>query len=91
MGTDSPLTDEEFRAAVRAWLAGNLTGEFAPLVGRGGPGREHELVTKRMAWERRLGEGRWIGLGWPVEDGGRGLPWSQQAIFYQEYARSWGI
>jgi alkylation response protein AidB-like acyl-CoA dehydrogenase len=86
MGSDPPTTDEEFRATVRAWLAENLSGEFAPLAGTGGPGSEHELISERMAWERRLGEGRWIGLGWPVEDGGRGLPWSWQAIFHQEYA-----
>jgi alkylation response protein AidB-like acyl-CoA dehydrogenase len=82
------MDDEELRAAVRGWLAGNLTGEFAPLVGKGGPGREHEFVTERLAWERRLGEGGWIGPGWPVEDGGRGLSWSQQVIFYEEYARA---
>src|ERR1700733_13530743 len=82
------MDDEEFRAAVRAWLADNLSGEFAVLVGKGGPGREHEFVTERLAWERRLGEGGWIGLGWPTEDGGRGLPWSQQVIFYEEYARA---
>jgi alkylation response protein AidB-like acyl-CoA dehydrogenase len=45
-------------------------------------------VTERLAWERRLGEGGWIGLGWPAGDGGRGLPWSQQVIFYEEYARA---
>ena len=82
------MRDEEFRAAVRAWLADNLAGEFAALVGKGGPGREHEFVAERLAWERRLGEGGWIGLGWPVEDGGRGLPWSQQVIFYEEYAQA---
>jgi alkylation response protein AidB-like acyl-CoA dehydrogenase len=82
------VTDEEFRAEVRAWLDANLTGEFADLIGTGGPGREHEFVTERMAWERRLGEGRWIGLGWPVADGGRDLPWTQQVIFYEEYARA---
>jgi alkylation response protein AidB-like acyl-CoA dehydrogenase len=82
------MSDEEFRAEVRQWLARNLTGEFAVLVGAGGPGREHEFVTERQAWERRLGEGDWIGLGWPAADGGRGLPWSQQVIFYEEYARA---
>ncbi|HEY3735915.1 MAG TPA: acyl-CoA dehydrogenase family protein [Jatrophihabitans sp.] len=79
---------EAFRAEVRDWLATNLTGEFATLVGRGGPGREHEFVEERIAWERRLGEGGWIGLGWSEEDGGRGLPWSHQVIFYEEYARA---
>ena len=41
-----------------------------------------------MAWERRLGADGWIGLGWPQEDGGRGLPWSSQVIFHEEYARA---
>ena len=80
--------EPDFRAAVRSWLAANLSGEFAPLVGTGGPGREHEFVPERMAWERRLGEAGWIGLGWPESDGGRGLPWSYQVIFYEEYARA---
>ncbi len=82
------MDDESFRSEVRGWLAANLTGEFAGLIGKGGPGREHELVPERLGWERRLGEGGWIGLGWPQEDGGRGLPWSQQVIFHEEYARS---
>jgi alkylation response protein AidB-like acyl-CoA dehydrogenase len=82
------MDDESFRSEVRGWLAANLTGEFAGLIGTGGPGREHELVAERLAWERRLGEGGLIGLGWPEEDGGRGLPWSQQVIFYEEYARA---
>jgi alkylation response protein AidB-like acyl-CoA dehydrogenase len=82
------MEDEEFRATVREWLAANLSGDFAALIGKGGPGREHEFVAERLAWERRLGEGGWIGLGWPAQDGGRGLPWSQQVIFYEEYARA---
>jgi len=82
------MADEEFRETVREWLATNLGGGFAGLIGKGGPGREHEFVEERLAWERQLGEGRWIGLGWPVEDGGRGLPWSQQVIFCEEYARA---
>jgi alkylation response protein AidB-like acyl-CoA dehydrogenase len=84
-----PVPDEEaFRAEARGWLAANLAGEFAPPAGSGGPGREHEFVEERMAWERRLGEGGWIGLGWPESDGGRGLPWQHQVIFYEEYARA---
>ena len=84
-----PVPDEEaFRAEVRGWLAANLAGEFASLVGSGGPGREHESIEERMAWERRRGEGGWIGLGWPESDGGRGLPWPHQVIFYEEYARA---
>jgi alkylation response protein AidB-like acyl-CoA dehydrogenase len=84
-----PVPDEEaFRAEVRGWLAANLAGDFAPLVGSGGPGREHEFVPERMAWERLLGASGWIGLGWPEADGGRGLPWRHEVIFYEEYARA---
>jgi alkylation response protein AidB-like acyl-CoA dehydrogenase len=79
------MEDEDFRESVRDWLAAHLPAE---LVGTGGPGREHELVPERLAWERELGTAGWIGLGWPAEYGGRGLPWSQQAIFYEEYARA---
>jgi alkylation response protein AidB-like acyl-CoA dehydrogenase len=80
--------DEEFRAEVRSWLQENLSGDFAAAVGTGGPGREHEAHELRAAWERRLGEGRWIGLGWPVEKGGRGASLMQQVIFHEEYARA---
>ena len=81
--------DEEFRSEVRGWLTARLrSAQFAGLVGKGGPGREHEQVCERMAWERRLGADGWIGLGWPEEDGGRGLPWHRQVIFHEEYARA---
>ena len=83
------MNDEQFRAEVRGWLAARLgSAEFACLAGKGGTGRAHELVAERMAWERRLGADGWIGLGWPEEDGGRGLPWHRQVIFHEEYARA---
>ena len=53
-------------ADIRAWLREHLTGEFAPLVGAGGPGREHEQLDLRAGWERVLGAAGWIGLGWPA-------------------------
>jgi alkylation response protein AidB-like acyl-CoA dehydrogenase len=82
--------DEAFRREAQAWLAANLAGAFAALRGRGGPGDEHAFVDERRAWERRLGEAGWIGLGWPREAGGRGLPLLQQVIWHEEYARAGG-
>ncbi len=79
-----------FRDEVRSWLGEHLAGEFAPLVGTGGPGREHEHVELRTAWERELGRGGWIGLGWPVEAGGRGASIADQVAFHEEYARAGG-
>ena len=80
--------DREFRQAVRTWLADNLTGEFAAARGLGGPGREEEAFDLRWAWERHLGAAGWTCLGWPPEHGGRGLPVTQQVIFYEEYAQA---
>ncbi|WP_404960675.1 acyl-CoA dehydrogenase family protein [Streptomyces sp. 147326] len=45
---------EEFRTEVRSWLRAHLTGEFAALKGRGGPGREHEAFAERLAWKRHM-------------------------------------
>jgi alkylation response protein AidB-like acyl-CoA dehydrogenase len=81
---------EEFRTEARTWLAEHLTGEFAPLVGCGGPGREHEHVELRTAWEQELGRGGWVGLGWPVEAGGRGASIAEQVVFHEEYAKAGG-
>ncbi|MDI3408107.1 acyl-CoA dehydrogenase family protein [Streptomyces cavernicola] len=77
---------EEFRTEVRSWLRANLTGEFAALRGRGGPGREHEAFAERLAWERHLAAAGWTCIGWPEEQGGRGASLEQQVAFHEEYA-----
>ncbi len=76
------------RAEFRAWLAANLTGEFADARGLGGPGREHESFDVRLRWERRLGAAGWTCVGWPVEHGGRGAPVADQVAFHEEYVRA---
>ncbi|MDT7798975.1 MAG: hypothetical protein QOI78_2408 [Actinomycetota bacterium] len=82
------MSDQDFRAEVRTWLAEHLRGDFAKLRGRGGPGREHEAFEERLAWERELATGGWNCVGWPVEHGGRGATLEQQVIFHEEYALS---
>jgi alkylation response protein AidB-like acyl-CoA dehydrogenase len=82
--------DESFRREASDWLADALSGEFAAVRGRGGPGDEHALLDERRAWERKLGEGGWIGVGWPTEVGGRGASLMQQVIWFEEYARAGG-
>ncbi|HIF98397.1 MAG TPA: acyl-CoA dehydrogenase [Myxococcales bacterium] len=90
MDTRFSEEDETFRGEIAGWMAENLAGEFAPLRGRGGPGDDHALIEERKAWERKLGEAGWIGIGLPAAVGGRDLPLSQQVIFYEEYARAKG-
>ncbi len=80
--------DEAFRAEIRGWLEDHLTGEWADLKGLGGPGKDHEAIEERLAWNRHLAAHGWTGVGWPEEHGGRGLSLWQQVIFHEEYARA---
>ena len=82
--------DEAFRAEAAAWLDETLSGDFANVRFRGGPGDEHSGVEERKAWESRLYEGGWACIGWPVAHGGRGATIEQQVIFNEEYARAGG-
>jgi alkylation response protein AidB-like acyl-CoA dehydrogenase len=82
--------DESFRTEVARWLADNLVGEFAALRGRGGSGDGHALFEERRAWERKLAAAGWTCIGWPKEYGGRGASFTQEVIFYEEYARANG-
>ncbi|WP_438484132.1 acyl-CoA dehydrogenase family protein [Streptomyces sp. S186] len=83
---EAHVTVDSFRTEVRGWLRANLTGEFAALRGRGGPGREHEAFAERLAWERHMAAAGWTCVGWPVEYGGRGATLEQQVAFHEEYA-----
>jgi alkylation response protein AidB-like acyl-CoA dehydrogenase len=80
--------DLAFRAEIRDWLAEQLDGEWGELRGLGGPGRDHEAVDERLAWNRHLAAHGWTCVGWPTEHGGRGLSLWQQVIFHEEYARA---
>ncbi|TML63671.1 MAG: acyl-CoA dehydrogenase [Actinobacteria bacterium] len=73
--------EEAFAADVREWLAANLEPPpaFADL---------DEEVEWGRRWQARLAEGRWVGIHWPREYGGRGAPPVQVAIFNTEYARA---
>lgn len=80
--------DETFRDEIAGWLRENLSGEFAKLKFRGGPGDEHSFPEERKHWEQKLAEGGWTCIGWPQEHGGRGCSIEQQVIFHEEYARA---
>ena len=79
--------DAAFRQEVRDWLADHLVGEFRRNRGRGGPISDDAFELRRE-WERELGRGGWLGLGYPVAYGGRGASVSQQIIFTHECAEA---
>ena len=62
--------DEKFRGQVSDWLSDNLSGDFAVIRHRGGPGDEHVYVEERKAWEGRLAEGG-LDLYWLARSLGR--------------------
>jgi len=84
------VADEGFRSEIREWLRTRLDGEFAEVRGSGGPGREHEALDARIAWEQELGRGGWIGMAWPREAGGRDLSMRDQMVFWEEYIAARG-
>lgn len=90
MKLDPTPADETFRAEIAAWMQAHLTGRYASLKHRGGPGDEEADPALRKDWERELAHGGWTCVGWPREHGGRGLSIEQQVIFFEEYARAGG-
>jgi alkylation response protein AidB-like acyl-CoA dehydrogenase len=81
--------DEAFRAELTAWLDANL-GDF---VDQGEIGLEHSDLTsrtmaRRQAWQRRLHEGRWAAINWPIEWGGREATTMQNVIYSEVMAHS---
>jgi alkylation response protein AidB-like acyl-CoA dehydrogenase len=78
---DSTITkaDLQFRDEVRTWLREHVPREPQP----------YETTAMRefdLHWQRVQYEGGWAGIAWPAEYGGRGMPLTQQLIWYEEYA-----
>lgn len=72
------------------WLEAQLSGEFAQLRHRGGPGDEDAFPEQRKHWERAMAAAGWTCAGWPKEHGGAGLTLSEQVAHHEHYARAGG-
>ena len=79
---DGPA-EAEFRKEVRAWLEANA-GQ-APRIATD-PGSADIAAWRR--WSRQLYEAGFVGITWPAEHGGRGLPPSFQAVWLEESSRA---
>jgi alkylation response protein AidB-like acyl-CoA dehydrogenase len=73
--------DERFREELRTWLA-----EHPPPAVAVAETPEEAAVLRE--WQRTLHSGRWVGINWPVEYGGRGASLTQVAIYNQELAHA---
>jgi alkylation response protein AidB-like acyl-CoA dehydrogenase len=83
-----PPEVEAFRDEVRSWLDTHLVGDFRDL-GTNAELHEDDWAL-RLAWEREMGQGGWIGLDWPRAVGGREASPLESLVFAEEYARAGG-
>jgi len=82
-------TDEQesLRASCRTWLREHLPWEY----GTGLPPRFEDLaeeVAFGRRWQALLAEGRWVGVTWPAEHGGRGAGALANYVVNEELARA---
>jgi alkylation response protein AidB-like acyl-CoA dehydrogenase len=79
-GPDVVASDHAFRDEVRCWLERHPPPDIGVATTR-------EEVEALRQWQRKLHAGRWIGVHWPAEYGGRGASLTQVAIYNEELAR----
>ncbi|MDQ2723836.1 MAG: acyl-CoA dehydrogenase family protein [Actinomycetota bacterium] len=82
MFIDLTKDQRALQAEIRAYFAHLISPEEteAMRTDRHGPAYRHVV--------RRMGEDGWLGVGWPVEYGGRGFGEMEQQIFVNEAARA---
>ncbi|MCX5064934.1 acyl-CoA dehydrogenase family protein [Micromonospora lupini] len=78
--------EAEFRAGLRAWLAGAVPVSTGP-DGAPPQGRWGDIEAVR-SYTHALHAAGYAGLTWPAEHGGRGLSPAYQAIYLEETARA---
>ncbi len=83
-GKNAELTDGQraFKVEVRAYFAGlvSQSDRLEMLRDRHGPAYHRTI--------KQMGDDGWMGVGWPVEYGGRGLGGIEQQIFANEASRA---
>ncbi len=77
-------SDEAFRRELRSWLEREVP-RHGPIPKTGDPQQRRVYDT---AWQRKLYDAGYAGMGWPLEFGGRGASLAEQLIYYEETARA---
>ncbi len=86
MPTDAatPTQLAEFRRALTAWLADNITPDVVE-AGREGYEDEETLEVLRR-WNRALADAGWAAVAWPAEYGGRDASVAEQLAYHEVMA-----
>ena len=88
--TDTLVDIDQFRQEARAWIQANL--EPRPPAVKTGRGRgasdakTRDEIAEARALQRKLYDGGYAGLTFPVEYGGRGLTAAHERAFREEAA-----
>jgi 3-oxocholest-4-en-26-oyl-CoA dehydrogenase alpha subunit len=83
MFIDYTPEEKKLKAELRAYFTELVTPELLDeITGTDGGG---PLYTRAL---RRMGADGWLGIGWPVEVGGRARPAIEQYIFFDEVQRA---
>lgn len=72
---------ERVRHEFRAWLDSNPPPQVES------DSSLESFVTLGRAWQAKLAAGRWLGVRWPQEFGGRGLGFVEEAVIQEELMR----
>jgi alkylation response protein AidB-like acyl-CoA dehydrogenase len=79
-------SEEAFRQELDAWLDANLPVELTSTRIRAlGDG---DALAARKTWERKLGEGGWLGVSWPQDYGGRGATAMEHVLYLEGLLRA---
>jgi alkylation response protein AidB-like acyl-CoA dehydrogenase len=81
MDFDLSPADEAFRDELRGWLAAHAPPDIDVAA-------TFDDAEKLRDWQRTLHSGRWVGIHWPEEYGGRGASLLQVAMYNAELARA---
>lgn len=77
---------EGFRQELRSWLAANMTEDLS--AEKAARMSEEERIPALRAWQKKLAEGRWVGITWPKQYGGREASIGEQIAYTEEMARA---
>jgi hypothetical protein len=81
-----PAEVEQFREALRAWLAANLTDDVVA-AGRQ-RGRDPSTFDTLREWDAAVADAGWGAVSWPQEYGGRGATVLEQLAYAEETTRA---